>query len=811
MKSFEQLGVFYLGREIDPATGAPGGEALLYDSRDLTTHAVIVGMTGSGKTGLGIALLEEALIDRVPVIAVDPKGDLPNLLLTLPDLSAEAFLPWVGEDEAAAAGVDRREFAARQAELWRRGLADWGQDAARIRRLQESAEFTVYTPGSRAGRPVNLLGGIAPPPEAVRAEADLLADHLQQTATGLLTLAGLPADPVTGREHILVARLLEAAWAEGRGLDLPGLVHGIQRPPFDRVGILDLESFFPEKERFALAMRFNNLLAAPGFEAWTQGEPLDLGGLLYTPEGRPRAAVMTIAHLGDAERMFFVTRLLVETIAWMRAQPGTASLRAVLYLDEVFGFLPPVANPPSKTPLLTLLKQARAFGLGVVLATQNPADLDYKGLSNAGTWFIGRLQTERDRERLLAGLEGAAAGEGFDRRNLERWISGLGKRVFLLHRAKENEPLLFQTRWTLSYLKGPMTREDIKRLAAAKGEQAGRPDALAPPEPGAAPGPARDPATGNAPPLLPPGIPVFTLPPAAPQEGTEYLPALFARLDLRHASPRHGVEVVRRVGRAAFFSPGPTPVDWEASRELALDPAGFLAGAPAAGRFGHLPAAARDAKSYDAWKRDLLRWARQGLALRLLRCPRTGAVSRPGESRAEFLARRGQLLREERDRQVEALRRRYAPRFATLRDRLRRAEQAVAREKEELAAKKVETAISFGTAILGAFLGRRAVSATSAGRIGTAAKSAGRLRKERMDAERAEESQAAVRERIAELEAALEADIAAIEAAVDPEAAPPEEFIVPPSAAEIGLSFFALLWVPFGRDAAGNAVPAWRT
>lgn len=806
MKPFEQLGVFYLGRRIDPENGASGGEPVLYDSRDLTTHAVIVGMTGSGKTGLGIALLEEALIDRVPIIAVDPKGDLPNLLLTLPDLGVEAFLPWVGEDEAAAAGVDRREFAARQAELWRRGLADWGQDGARIRRLQESAEFTVYTPGSRAGRPVNLLGGIAPPPQAVRADADLLAGHLQQTATGLLALAGVPADPVTGREHILVARLLDTAWAEGRLIDLPGLVHGIQRPPFDRVGILDLESFFPEKERFALALRFNNLLAAPGFEAWTLGEPLDLGKLLYTPEGRPRAAVMTIAHLDDAERMFFVTRLLVEAIAWMRTQPGTASLRAVLYLDEVFGFLPPVAHPPSKRPLLTLLKQARAFGLGVVLATQNPVDLDYKGLSNAGTWFIGRLQTERDRERLLAGLEGAAAGEGFDRKGLERLIAGLGKRVFLLHRAKENEPLLFQTRWTLSYLKGPMTREDIKRLAAAKAEQPASPAAVVP----AAPEAARGPASENAPPLLPPGIPVFTLPPAAPQTAPEYLPALFARLDLRHTSPRHGVEVSRRVGLAVFFSSGPAPVDWGASRELALDPGDFHAGPPAAGRFGRLPSAAHDTRSYDAWKRDLLRWARQGLALRLLRCPRTGAVSRSGESRAEFLARRAQLLREERDRRVEALRRRYADRFATLRNRLLRAEQAVAREKEELAAKKVETAISFGTAILGAFLGRRAVSATAAGRIGTAAKSAGRLRKERMDAERAEESHAAVRARIAELEAALEADIQAIEAAVDPEAAPPEEVLVPPSAAEIGLSFFALLWVPFGRDAAGNAVPAWR-
>ncbi|MEJ5358255.1 MAG: DUF87 domain-containing protein [Desulfobacterales bacterium] len=801
MKQFEQLGVFYLGRRVDPAAGSPTGEVVLYDSRDLTTHAVIIGMTGSGKTGLGIALLEEALIDRVPVIAIDPKGDLPNLLLTLPELSAEAFLPWVSEADAVSAGLDRREFAARQAALWRKGLAEWEQDAERVRLLREAAEFALYTPGSRAGRPVNLLGKIAPPPEAVRAERDLLRGHLQQTTTGLLALVGVAADPVTSREHILVAQLLSAAWAEGRSLDAAALVHGIQNPPFERVGLLDLESFFPARERFALALRFNNLVASPGFEAWTEGDPLDVGRLLYTEDGRPRASIMTIAHLDDAERMFFVTRLLIETIAWMRAQPGTGSLRAILYMDEIFGFLPPVANPPSKTPLLTLLKQARAFGLGVVLATQNPVDLDYKGLANAGTWFLGRLQTETDRERVLSGLEGASAGAGFDRRGLERILSGLGKRVFLLHRAKENEPLLFQTRWTLSYLRGPMTREDIQRLSAAAGREPG-------PEPAA---PSALP--GLAPPLLPPGIPVFTLPPESAEGPVEYLPALFARLEVRHTSHKHGIDLTRRVGLCAFLSAAQAaaPLDWDRARVLDLDPAAFLKGLPAAGRLGELPAAARNAKAYEGWKRELARWARRGLALPLLRCPKTGALSRPGESRAEFLARRAQLLREERDRRVEALRRRYAERFAVLRDRLLRAEQAVAREKEQLAAKKVETAISFGTAILGAFLGRRAVSATSAGRIGTAAKSAGRLRKESMDAARAEESAAGVRERIAALEAALEADIAAIEAAVDPEAAPPEEILVPPVAAELAPSFFALLWVPFRRDAAGGAVPAWKS
>ena len=462
MQDFEKLGLFYLGRRYDMAGGRALDEAVLYDSRDLVTHAVCVGMTGSGKTGLCLSLIEEAAIDGVPVIAIDPKGDLGNLLLTFPKLSAAEFRPWVDEDEARRKGQTVDAYAAAEAERWRAGLAEWGEDGARIERLRGAADFTIYTPGSRAGVPVSILSSFAAPPAAARADGEAMAERAASTATSVLSLAGLDAPP-RSREHTLVTSLFGAAWAEGKDLDLASLIQQVQSPPFSKVGVVDLEAFFPAKERFDLAMRLNGLLAAPGFAQWLEGAPLDPASLLYSAKGKPRVAVFSIAHLGDAERMFFVSLLLNQVVAWMRGQTGTTSLRAVLYMDEILGYFPPVANPPSKAPLMTLLKQGRAFGLGVVLATQNPVDLDYKGLANTGTWFLGRLQTERDKARMLDGLEGAAAGS-MDRAETDRLLSALDKRVFLLHNVHEKAPVVFQTRWTLSYLRGPLSRDQIRSL-----------------------------------------------------------------------------------------------------------------------------------------------------------------------------------------------------------------------------------------------------------------------------------------------------------------------------------------------------------
>ena len=813
MTAYEKLGIFYLGKVFDMGSGKLREDLVLYDSKDLTTHAVIIGMTGSGKTGLALGLLEEALIDNIPVIAIDPKGDLPNLLLSFPSLSAEEFLPWVDEQDALAAGLTRQQFAGQQADLWRKGLADWDQGPERIARLRSAAEFAVYTPGSRAGLPVNALGSFAPPSGAIAEDRDLLRDRIQATATSLLALAGVEADPITSREHILLANLFSTLWSQGKGFDLAGLVRAIQSPPFARVGVMDLESFFPAKERFQLAMRFNNLLAAPGFEAWLEGEPLDIGRLLFNAEGRPRASIFTISHLGDAERMFFVSKLLNEVLAWVRTQSGTSSLRAVLYMDEIFGYFPPVSNPPSKQPLLTLLKQARAFGLGVVLSTQNPVDLDYKGLANTGTWFLGRLQTEGDKQRVMAGLEGAAADKPFDRARMESLLAGLGKRVFLFNNVHENEPVTFQTRWTLSYLRGPMTRENIKALTAAGAAAAAKtatPPATALSPAQAPPAPSASAWRESQPPMLPPGIAAYYLPASEDAPGIEYFPAVAACLNIHYTSAKQQIDLSRRLGYAAPLAEGPVPLNWDQAASIAVEPS-ELSSQPAAGAyFAELPAEAKKPKAYDAWRKDLVRWVRQSCTLKLLRSARFGLSSQPEESKAQFLGRLAQAGREQRDLEAEKLRRRYGEKYAALKDRLMRAEQAVTREHEQLSAKKVETAISFGTAILGAFLGRKAVSSTSAGRLGTAMKSAGRLRKESMDTARAQESAEAIKAQMGELDQALQADIAKLEAAFDPGAETLQEISVAPTPAGITQEFFGLVWLPYRRDARGKAAPAWR-
>ncbi|MFO1010292.1 MAG: DUF87 domain-containing protein [Planctomycetota bacterium] len=466
MQDFEKLGVFYLGREHDLDRGVAKEELVLYDAKDLTTHALCVGMTGSGKTGLCLGLLEEAAIDGIPALVIDPKGDLANLLLAFPALSPADFLPWIDADAARRASLTPEAFAAAEAAKWKEGLARSGQDGARIQRLKDAADVVVYTPGSTAGLPVSILSSLQAPAPEVRDDGELFQERIASTVTGLLGLLGVDADPIQSREHILLSTIVARAWSEERDLDLAALIHAIQEPPVAKIGVLDVEAFFPAKERFQLAMRLNNLLASPSFASWLEGEPLDVGRALYTEDGKPRVAIYSIAHLSDAERMFFVSLLLNQTLGWVRRQTGTSSLRALLYMDEIAGYFPPVANPPSKAPLLTLLKQARAFGLGVVLATQNPVDLDYKGLANCGTWFLGRLQTERDKLRVLDGLEGAAQGAGdaaFDRATMDQTLSRLGKRVFLMNNVHESRPVVFETRWTLSYLRGPMTRTEVKR------------------------------------------------------------------------------------------------------------------------------------------------------------------------------------------------------------------------------------------------------------------------------------------------------------------------------------------------------------
>ncbi len=803
MQDFEKLGAFYVGKAVDETTGRVGDELVLYDSKDLTTHAVIIGMTGSGKTGLGIGIIEEAAMDHVPVIAIDPKGDLGNLLLTFPELGADDFEPWVNPAEAVNQGRTVRQFAADQAALWKKGLADWGQDGERIRALRERTDMAVYTPGSTAGLPVSVLRSFAAPAEAFRDDRDLYRERVQATATGILSLLGIDADPVTSREHILVANLLDHHWSEGRDLDVATLIGLIQNPPLKRIGVMSLDAFYPPDERFKLAMQLNNLLAAPGFEAWMEGEALSAQGLFYTGTGKPRVSVMSIAHLSDPERMFFVSMLLNEIIAWMRAQPGTASLRALLYMDEIFGYMPPVANPPSKQLLLTLLKQARAYGLGLVLSTQNPVDLDYKGLSNTGTWFIGRLQTERDKARVMEGLEGAAAGAEFDRARMEQTIAGLGKRRFLLHNVHEDGPVVFNTRWVMSYLPGPLTRDQIRRLMADR-----RPAPAATPETGAAVSESKVGDLTAAAPVLPPSVQQYWLPTGAENPGDiVYRARVIGAAEAAYASSRYGVDVARRFLLAAEPGEGPAGPDWEQADALpySLDEL-ERQGLPGTS-YAPLPDPMLAAGHYGRWEQDLKRWIRNERPVVLYRNRELKQVSEPGETEADFRIRLQQAASERRDQEVAKLRKRYASKVNTLENRLLRAQQAVERESQQVTKKRLDAAISFGTAILGAVLGRKRLSTTSARRIGTAVRQAGGMTKEAGDVERAEETVARVQQELDELNQRFEQEVAGLDTAFDAQSADLEEIAVRAKSSDIRVHCAGLLWVPWRRAADGRLLP----
>jgi hypothetical protein len=793
MQDFEKLGLFYLGRDYDLTAARALDTPVLYESRDLVTHAVCVGMTGSGKTGLCLSIIEEAAIDGVPVVAIDPKGDLADLLLTFPGLTAQEFRPWIDEDEARRAGLSPDAFAAQQADAWKKGLAASGQDGARIERLRAAAEFVIYTPGSSAGLPVSVLSSFAAPPEPVRQDAELLSERAANTATSLLSLAGVDAPP-RSREHTLVTTVLTTAWKDGTDLDLAALIHGVQTPPFTHVGVVDLDAFFPQRDRFELAMRFNGVLAAPGFEQWFQGEPLDPAHLLHTADGRPRVVVFSIAHLGDAERMFFVSLLFNQMLAWMRGLTGTSSLRTVLYMDEIAGFLPPVANPPSKLPLLTLLKQGRAFGLGVVLATQNPVDLDYKGLSNIGTWFLGRLQTERDKARVLDGLDAAASG-GLDRAQADRLLSALGKRVFMLHNVHDQAPRVFQTRWTMSYLRGPLSRDQIRLLMADRRPQ----DSAA-----AASRPARSRTGGppvaaapvlGGPPVIPPGIQQVFLPRAAAGAPPVYSAVVLGAARVAFSDPALAVEATRDVVYTTPVTDAAVPVDWAAA--VAVDvPVARLLNAPEPGAsFQALPAAAAQARNYALWQKAFSQWLGQNEKLELLRHRESMLMSRPGESERDFRIRVQDAGRTARDQAIEAVRQKYASKQATLAEQLRRAEAAVGRETEQATQQKLQTALSVGATLVGALFGRKMVSAGTLGRATTAARGVGRSMKESSDVQRASESAGAVRARQQQLEAEIQEQTRAIAASFDQPAAF-EHVTLLPKRGQVTVQLLALGWDP---------------
>lgn len=816
--AFEKLSAFYLGKEYDFDKGAVTDDLVVYDAKDLTTHAVCVGMTGSGKTGLCVSLLEEAALDGVPAIAIDPKGDLGNLMLTFPDLQAGDFEPWIDEGAATRKGLSVPEFANKTASLWRNGLASWGQDGDRIRRLKEAADFSIYTPGSNAGLPITVLRSFKAPPAALLDDGDAMRERVMSAVSGLLALLGIDADPIRSREHILLSNIIDKAWRAGRDLDIGALIQEITNPPFERIGVMDIEAFFPAKDRFELAMTLNNLLASPGFAAWMQGEALDVQRLMWTPEGKPRISIISIAHLSDHERMFFVTLLLNEVVAWMRTQPGTTSLRALLYMDEVFGFFPPTANPPSKTPLLTLMKQARAFGLGVMLATQNPVDLDYKGLSNAGTWFLGRLQTERDKARVLDGLEGASAsaGQAFNRAKVEQILSGVRSRVFLMNNVHEDAPVVFHTRWAMSYLRGPLTRGQITTLMKPRkdGGPVSRPTPLGG---SAAAPPQAEPQKGRvkaARPAMPPDVPeAFVMRAVGGHTSGRlvYRPALFARARLHFANATRGIDDWRDVALLCPLSGGKAPADpWGKSAVYGDDAPSLDTEPEDAAEYAALPGGAADVKRLKSWGTKLKSWLYRDQSLALWHCPSLKMWSEGGEAEGDFMARARQALREKRELAVEKLRKRYQGKFERLRNRIRKADEKIAKEQRDVSSQKRSTVISVGQTILGAIFGRK-VGVGTAGRAGTTMRRADRVAKEKEDVARAEADAKARREELQTLETEFQRDSDALDEKYNSETLEILAKPLAPRKSDIAIEGLSIAWTPWVVDESGIATPVFPT
>ena len=809
MQDFEKLGVFYLGRPFDLAEKKPKDSLLLYDSKDLVTHAVCVGMTGSGKTGLCLGLLEEAAIDGIPAIIIDPKGDLSNLLLTFPNLAPQDFAPWVNEGDAQKKGLNTDAYAAQQADLWKTGLAEWGQDGDRIKRLRDAADFRIYTPGSNAGISVSILKSFTAPPETIRQDSELLGERINTTVTSLLGLVGIDADPIRSREHILISNILHQEWSAGRDLDIAMLIQKIQTPSITKIGVMDLDSFFPSGDRFQLAMALNNLLASPSFASWMEGDPLDIPSILYTPAGKPRHAIFSIAHLADAERMFFVSLLLNQLLGWMRGQTGTTSLRAILYMDEIFGYFPPVANPPSKLPLLTLLKQGRAFGLGVVLTTQNPVDLDYKGLSNAGTWFIGRLQTERDKDRMLEGLEGIAIGSGqkFDRQEMEQLLAGLSTRIFLMNNTHDARPEVFETRWTMSYLRGPLTRTQIKSLMDPVKAQSVEPSKV---EPISVPASPQTSAAQKDKPVLPPEISQYYIPVRSADANVRlsYRPMLIGAAEI-HYSDAKTIDFTQQLTLLAEISNGPITLDWNSATAIDVPIEDLQAEPEEKAEFVEAPPTATKQKSYATWRKDLATWIYRNHRLELLESPNLDLASNPGENERDFRARMQQIARERRDEAVEKLRRKYAPKFEQLEERKRRAEQAVQRQTDEAQGQKYQTAISFGATLLSSLLGRKKTSLGTLGRATTAARGVSRSMKESEDVDRAQDNVAAVSQKLADLEDEFKAEAAGLERSFDPQTEELGKVSLKPKKVNIDVKLVALAWAPYWHDTQGGVKPAW--
>jgi hypothetical protein len=823
MTAIENIpGSFYLGKKYDLEVRQILDDVVQYRSKNLTTHALCVGMTGSGKTGLCISLIEEAALDGIPVLCIDPKGDLGNLLLTFPDLQASDFEPWIDRETTDDVHLAAESAAAN----WKKGIEAWRYDRTYLEQLK-SVPKVIYTPGSSVGVPLTVLKSLDAPAESTMQDPEILRDQISSSVSGLLALLGIDADPLTSREHILLSNILAHHWGEGRDVTMEELIRSIQTPPLQKIGVMDLESFFPTPDRVKLSMSLNNLLASPSFAGWLQGQSLSIEDLLYDSDGKAKISILSIAHLNDSERMFFVTILLNEVISWMRTQRGTSALRAVLYMDEIYGYFPPNSKPPSKGPMMTLLKQARAFGLGVVLATQNPVDLDYKGLSNMGTWFLGRLQTQRDKDRVLDGLQGASLQQGnsFDRASMDRMLSAVGNRVFLMNNVHDDGPTIFQTRFALSYLRGPLARDEISQLmteakrnlkqARNNGSNPQVPDGYADPESVArnenirstrssssnSASSASTARSSGGRPIVSAGIDErFIEPELTLNQGEQGIlkPALLGSGSVHFVRASHAVDLWKDVGFIAMIDGGVPEHVWDQAIAIDLERLQLSKQPTESFPYSELPPDLMQLKNYKSWEKELAEFLFRHEKCIIYSCKAVKRSAAPGQD--EFSARLelAEYAREARDEAMDKVRSKYEEKLQSFELKVAAAQQRLDRTLEEAKAKRLDGLVDLGTSILGALLGgkKRGVPTSTVRDLTRSS--------QQNDVTRAQETLETLVLQKNAMERECQQELDAIESQFSIENLKLEAVEIPLRKSDTKIKTLSLAWVPVGIDPNGR-------
>ncbi len=795
---------FYLGRVFDFDKGESTTEDLYYDPDDLVTHGVVLGMTGSGKTGLSVILLEEAALSGIPTIIIDPKGDMTNLLLAFPDYKPSDFLPWIDPAEAKKEGGNIEEVAERTASLWKKGHGEWGISGDRVKKFKESCDFTVFTPGSSASVPVNILNSFKIPEGGVGEDDERIKDLISGSVSALLSLVGIEADPIKSREHILLSVIWEEAWERGQDLNLEKIITFIADPPMKRVGVFDLETFYPKSERFELAMALNNIIASPTFEAWRKGPPLSIDFFLRPKKDKPGASIFYLAHLSEKERHFFITMLLWNLISWMKGQEGTSKLRLLVYIDEALGMLPPhPQDPPTKKPILTLLKQARAFGVGLLVATQNPVDLDYKALTNAGSWFIGRLQTKRDKERLLEGLS-YASGAGPDPKRLDDIISGLEKRAFLLHNVHEGKPTIFKTRWAMSYLRGPVSKDRLRELpksgvedealklsTEAKGKAAATiPDDLLPAAP--------DVGMGNY--FLSPNSAAYnifsTLIPKKETEterGFRFVPAILARADAKFDIEKSDKSHTKAIIKVLFPISDVTmrwdesmslPEDSEIEREVSVAGENVLG-------YQALPNWLSGKGAGSGLSSDFVNYLYSGEKVTLLKNSHFDVFSDFGEKKEDFISRILEIAEDKAAGEVEKITEKYKKNIESIEKKIKQEQRYLSMREMEYEDRKKEEIFSIGETALGLVFGRRRTTGLS-----SAVTKRRMTKKAKGMMDGIEAGLLELKKEMDDLSVKLEEEVKKIEEGAKEKAGVTEEVEVSLEKNDIFLKDFGILWIP---------------